>query len=193
MELTLKGKTAVIAGLRGSGKSNFAAVLAESYGALCLIYDTLGEYSGSAAYDRYVPADRGSIAELERVIRACMRSRKYKLLVIDEAHRFAPPKPAPLPLAVRDLNDFCRHAQYDISVAFITQRPVKLHQDITEQADYLILFRLAGKNDQSYLNELSAGLGDAVQTLPDYHFYLCDQARNYKIMAPVAKAKKSDR
>ncbi|MGI2335349.1 MAG: zonular occludens toxin domain-containing protein [Dehalogenimonas sp.] len=174
MEIKLEGKTAVIAGLRGSGKSNLADVLAENYGGSCLIYDTLGEYSGSAAYNRYVPNDRGSVAELERVIRACMRSCKYRLIIIDEAHRAAPPKPAPLSLAIRDLNDFCRHKQYNISVVFITQRPVKLHQDITEQADYLFLFRLAGKNDQNYLNELAAGLGDAVQALPDYHFYLCD-------------------
>lgn len=193
MELELRKKTAVDCGLRGSGKSNLAAVIAETHGKSCLVYDTLGEYSGSATYDRYVPNDRGSVEELERVIRACMRSRKYRLLVIDEAHRFCPPKPAPLPLAVRDLNDFCRHDQYDMAVLFITQRPVKLHQDITEQADYLFIFRLAGKNDQQYLNEISDGLADAVQSLPDYHFVLCDQARNFKIMRPVAKAKKSDR
>lgn len=193
MELNLKGKTGVIFGLKGSGKSNLAATIAESYGASCLIYDALGEYSGSASYDRYVPNDRNSIKELETIIRAVMRTRKYRLFIIDEAHRPAPPKPAPLPLALRDLNDFCRHEQYDISVLFISQRPVKLHQDITEQADYIFLFRLSGKNDQVYLNELSAGLGDAVPKLPDYHFMLVNQKREYKLMAPVAKANKSSR
>lgn len=193
MELNLKGKTAVIFGLKGSGKSNLAATIAESYGGQCLIYDALGEYSASASYDRYVPNDRNSTAELETIIRAVMRSRKYRLFIIDEAHRPAPPKPAPLPLALRDLNDFCRHEQYNISVLFISQRPVKLHQDITEQADYLMIFRLAGTNDQKYLNELSSGLGDAVPKLADYHFMLVNQKREYQLMQPVPKANKSNR
>ena len=191
MDLNLKGKTGVIAGLKGSGKSNLADTIARTYGGQAIIYDTLGEYNEKAPYDLYRPNDRNSTAELEKVIRGVMRSRAYKLLVIDEAHRSCPPKPAPLPLAVRDLNDFCRHEQYDLSVLFITQRPVKLNQDITEQADYLFLFRLAGVNDQKYLNELSAGLGDAVPKLPLYHFYMCDQTRAYTLMAPVPKADKS--
>ncbi len=191
MEINLKGKTAADFGLRGSGKSYLADMLARTYGPQALIYDTLGEYDAKAPYDIYRPRDQNSVAELEKVIRDVMRSRKYKLLVIDEAHRFCPPKPAPLPLAVRDLNDFCRHEQYDISVIFIAQRPVKLHQDITEQADYLFLFRLAGKNDQTYLNEVSDGLGDAVKELPQYHFYLADQARKYQLMRPVEKTNKS--
>ncbi|APV44197.1 hypothetical protein Dform_00852 [Dehalogenimonas formicexedens] len=191
MDLNLKGKTGVIAGLKGSGKSNLADTISRTYGAQALIYDSLGEYNLKAEYDIYRPNDRNSPAELEKVIRGVMRSRAYRLLVIDESHRFCPPKPAPLPLAVRDLNDWCRHEQYDLSVLFITQRPVKLHQDITEQADYLFLFRLAGVNDQKYLNDLSAGLGDAVQTLPPFYFYLCDQTRQYKLMSPVPKADKS--
>ncbi|CAI82866.1 hypothetical protein cbdbA704 [Dehalococcoides mccartyi CBDB1] len=178
--------------MKGCGKSNLAATLLDMYGSTALVYDTLSEYPDTAAYDRYVPANRYNSAELEKITRAVMRSRRYRLFIIDEANRYCPSKPSPLPQAIADLNDWCRHEQYDIVPVYLCRRPTQLNQDLTEQADYLCIFRLAGVNDVKYLNELSAGLGDTVRQLSQYHFVMVDQARNYQVMRPVKKAIKSN-
>nr|BEL00733.1 hypothetical protein DMOBY_05860 [Dehalococcoides mccartyi] len=191
-EINLKGKSVCIFGLKGCGKSNLAATLLGMYGNTALVYDTLSEYSDAQSYDRYVPTNRYNAAELEKITRAVMHSRRYRLFIIDEANRYCPSKPAPLPQAIADLNDWCRHDQYDIIPVYICRRPTQLNQDLTEQADYIAIFRLAGVNDVKYLNELSAGLGDTVQKLPQYHFCLVDPLRNYQVMLPVPKALKSN-
>jgi len=126
------------------------------------------------------------VPELERVVRRVMASKRYKLLVIDEANRFCPSKPKVLPQAVADLNDWRAH--YGLAVGFICRRPVQLNQDLTELAHYLFVFQMPGKNDQDYLNSLSRGLGDAVAKMPKYHFILADPERNYELYSPVNKS-----
>lgn len=184
MNINMRNKTVCIFGLRGTGKSTWAHRLADEFGSAAFVYDTLGETPGSAKYFAYVPASRTSTAELNGIIPMVIKSGRFRLLLIDEANRFAPSKPAPLPKELADLNDQCRH--YGLSVGYIARRPVQLNQDLTELSDYLVIFALKGIRDIKYLNDLSGGLGDAVLALPRYHYILVMPDRSYRQIQPVA-------
>lgn len=188
MELDLENKGFCIFGLPDSGKSTLAHYILAPFGTQALVYDTLHEYP-SVVFDTYCPKDRNSPVELDMVIRIAMR--RYKLIIIDECNRFCPSKPAPLPQAVADLNDWRAH--YGATVGYIARRPVQLNQDLTELAHYLFIFALKGKNDINYLNDLASGLGDTVSELEPYHFVVVDPARAYLIYPPVPREFKTDK
>lgn len=180
--LDFENKAFCIFGLPDSGKSTLANYILAQYGSSAFVYDTLREYP-SEPFDSYPPTDQYDVVELEGIIRAAMTGGRYSLIVIDEANRFCPSKPVPLPQVIADLNDWRAH--YGIAVGYIARRPVQLNQDLTELSHYIIIFCLKGKNDIQYLNDLSAGLGDAVSQLPLYHFIVVDPLRNYQRYAPV--------
>ena len=103
--LDLENKAFCIFGLPDSGKSTLANYILNQYGASAFVYDTLREYPADP-FDSYSPKNQNDVAELESIIRAAIASGRYSLIVIDEANRFCPPKPAPLPQAIADLNDW---------------------------------------------------------------------------------------
>jgi hypothetical protein len=189
MELDLESKGFCIFGLPDSGKSTLVNFILTRWGENAFIYDTLHEYPDQP-FDSYCPDDRYSVAELEPVIRQAM-ARRYGLVVIDEANRFCPSKPAPLPQAVADLNDWRAH--YGMAAGFVCRRPVQLNQDLTELAHYLFVFRLDGLNDTRYLNDLCAGLGDAITRLEPYHFIMYHKGQGFQLMAPVPAEFKTDK
>jgi len=182
----------VVFGLPDSGKSTLTNFILATFGATAFVYDTLNEYPGEP-FDSYSPKGRADVKEFETVLRVAMNSRRYKLIMIDEANRFCPSKPATLPQAVADLNDWRAH--WGLTTGFIARRPVQLHQDLTELAHYLFIFRLTGKNDIQYLNDIADGLGDAVSQLPAFHFVMVNPLREFQVMPPVpatfATAKKA--
>lgn len=180
----LRGKGFVIFGLRGSGKTTIAKYIISQEPAH-MVYDTLHEYAGFNRYlVKYRQFEADGKAELNRFINhIVISSKKIRMFIIDEANRFCPPKPNPLPEAVLQLNDWGRH--FNISCGYICRRPSQLHQDITELADYIFIFNLAGKNDQQYLNELADGLGDAALGLTDHKFIIVDGQRKYVIQEPI--------
>jgi len=186
----LEDKAFCLFGLPDGGKSTLTCYILNQFGAAAFVYDTLNEYPPEP-FDSYAPKDQYSVDELEGIIRAAMRSRRYKLIVIDEANRFCPSKPAPLPQAVADLNDWRAH--YGIAAGYIARRPVQLNQDLTELSNYIISFGLKGKNDIQYLNDLSAGLGDVVSQLEPYHFVVVDPLRNYQVFNPIPVKFKTDK
>ena len=182
----LSNKAFCVFGLRGSGKSYFMHYLAARVGAKCLVFDTLGEIKGDITFDVISPANRYNAGELEVICRWVMAGaggRKYTMFCIDEANRFCPPKPTPLPQAVADLNDWQRHER--ITTGYIARRPVQLNQDLIELAEYLFVFNLKGKSDVGYLESISAGLGEAVFSLAPWHFVCVDPNRNYTVYPPV--------
>tara|TARA_Y100000310_G_C20667579_1_gene808463 strand:+ start:2066 stop:2668 length:603 start_codon:yes stop_codon:yes gene_type:complete len=181
--IDLHRKTFVIFGLRGTGKSTLSNHIASSFKRKCLVYDTLDEVPETAKYDAYLPKVRNNPAELELVIRAYKASSEYELLIIDEANRYAPSKPAPLPPELADINDQCRH--YNLSIGYIARRPCQLNQDLTELSDYMFIYHLKGKADIAYLRNISEGLGKAVLKLPQYHFVMVMPDRSFKIMKPI--------
>lgn len=182
MELDLGNKGFCIFGLPDSGKSTLAHYILNQYGAVAFVFDTLHEYPDSP-FDSYCPEDRYSPVELDMVIRITMK--RYKLIIIDEANRFCPPKPAPLPKAVADLNDWRAH--YGATVGYIARRPVQLNPDLTELSQYLFIFQLDGKNDGNYLNDLCNGLGDSASQLPEFHFILYHKGHGFQIYSPIPR------
>jgi hypothetical protein len=188
--LDLKSKSCCIFGLPDSGKSTLAHYIADSFGSSAFVFDTLNEFPDQP-FDRYAPSRRGDIGELEKIARAVMASRRYSCFILDEANRYCPSKPVPLPQAIADLNDFRAH--YELTTIFIARRPVQLNQDLTELAHYLLLFRLPGRNDIGYLNELATGLGDAVQKVPKYHFMCVHPDRTFNLMKPVQEKFKTNK
>jgi len=183
MMIDLHRKTFVIFGLRGTGKSTLSNHIANNFKSKCLVYDTLNEVSEAAKYDAYVPKVRNNVAELELLITNVKNSRQYELLLIDEANRYAPSKPAPLPPEVADVNDQCRH--YNLSLGYIARRPCQLNQDLTELSDYMFIYHLKGKADIAYLRNISQGLETAVLDLPPYHFVMVKPDRSFTTMKPI--------
>lgn len=188
MNIELRRKAFAIFGLRGSGKSTLMDHLAGLFPAATLLYDTLGEAPNDAAYHVYHPKARNSAAELETVIAAIKDGRRFQLFLIDECNRFAPSKPAPLPEELADLNDQCRH--YDLSVGYIARRPVQLNQDLTELSDYIFIFHLAGHSDIRYLDDMAAGLGQAVLGLKDFEFVVVLRDRSFYVSSPIQPSAK---
>ena len=185
MLVNLDKKTFLILGYKGSGKSTLAKTIATSYGARCLYYDTLHEIPESAKFHAYRPVDRQSVTELEKTVKFLEISKAYRLFLIDESNRYFPPKPSRLPQGIADLNDWCRHPQYNLGVGYIARRPVQINTDLVEICDYMFIFQLGGKNDVAYLNSLRDGLGDTVKDLKPYHFVLANQDRTFKVYPPV--------
>lgn len=186
MNLNLKSKRLCIFGLPGEGKSNLLAFIAAKYGSRAFIYDTMHEYPTNQPFDVYRPSDRYSVPELEKILKLVIKKKRYTLVALDEANRFAPSKPAPLPATLAEINDCCRHVEYNnMTPVWIARRPTQLNQDLTELAHYLIIFNLKGKNDIDYLESFAAGLGETTFNLKPYHFVVVNQRREFKVYSPV--------
>lgn len=181
----LTEKRFVILGLQGSGKTHLAKYLLGQTPA-SIAYDVMHEYKG---YNRYIVKYRqyssDGINELNRLVsQVVIGSGKIKLFILDEANRFCPAKPKPLPDSILELNDWQRH--YHISFGVICRRPVQLHTDLIELAHYLFIFQLKGKNDLLYLDSMAAGLGDKILALPEYHFVIVYPNHEFEVHPPIS-------
>ncbi len=194
IDVDIDGKSFAIFGLPDSGKSTFANYLLATLGPSAFVYDTVHEYPLDKAYTVYRPTDRRNPAELEAVIRTAVFKnpvRRWKYFIIDEANIFCPSKPAPLPRAVADLNDLRAH--YGVALGSIARRPVQLNQDLTDLAHYLFIFKLSGKHDIDYLNNISAGMGDAAGALLPYHFVIRHPNGTWNVSEPIGKEYATDK
>jgi len=190
MKLETANKQGCLFGLPDSGKSTLANWLLTRWGGKAFVFDTLNEFPEKAFY-RYVPVNRGDVSEFETVTRKVMATRQYQFYVVDEANRYLPPKPSPLPPAARDLNDYRAH--YGLGTLFIARRPVQLNQDVTELSNNLILFILDGKNDVDYLNDMCKGLGDTVEHLKPYHFIVYRKGQGFTMCQPIPSSFATDK
>lgn len=180
----LTNKRFVILGLQGSGKSYFARGLLQHEQA-SLVYDVLREYTGFNRYIvKYRQHGKEGLDELNLLVsKVVIGSKRIKLFVIDEANRYCPPKPHPLPDSILELNDWQRH--YGISFGVIARRPTQLHSDLVELAHYMFIFQLKGRNDLAYLDSIAGGLGDQVLALPQYQFVVVHPNHETEIQPPI--------
>ena len=177
--IDLTGKGFCIFGVRGSGKSWLVKHILDSTPGH-LIYDPLDEHGG---YRRYIPDDRQSSDELNKLINDLVIPRKPRLFVVDESNKYIKPKPTPLPSGVADLNDFARH--WGTSCGWVCRRMAQLSTDIVELSNHLFVFKLTGKNDYAYLENLHQGLGDAVRNLGPHEFMSLTNGSEMELHAPV--------
>lgn len=183
-----EGKGICVFGLRGSGKSVWTRNFLSQY-KKHLIVDPMVEYPG---FRRYIPQNRAygkdaineinTLAEMLVVPKKNNGKAKVDLFAIDESNRYCPNR-QPLPHSLLDIMDYQRH--WKLTTVHVARRPVQMNTDIVELANYIIIFNLAGKNDQQYLNDVSKGLGDAVLELPKYHYMYVNENREYKQMKPI--------
>jgi hypothetical protein len=185
----LSNKRFVILGLQGSGKTTQAKHILKSV-KNHIVYDVHHEYTG---FNRYLvqyrqvrkPGDNKdpAIAELNSFVSQCvLLPGQIRLFVLDEANRYCPNK-YPLPSSILTLNDDNRHER--IAFGVVARRAAQLHTDLVELAHYLFVYRLTGKNDYKYLEDIAEGLGDAVRALKDYHYVQVNPDRSFQVMPPV--------
>ncbi len=185
-DLTAKGT--VVAGLRGSGKTNFARLIANVDQDAVLVYDPLGQYP---EFDRIEPKQRSfpqAAEEFARIIKKYQlrdaSKHNYRLLIIDEAQRLAPVAKA-LNRDIALLNSEHRHIP--LGIVWIARRPRELHAEIINLADHMMIFRLPGATDFKFLEDTAKGLGEKVRNLTQYQFTYVDQDRRYWNMEKITE------
>ena len=190
--VTFEGQQVVVAGHRGAGKSTWIQHVADVLGSGVVFYDMNREHEH---FDRYVPDHRRGDemdAEADGVIGRLVvdndPARRPGAVVLEEANRYVPNR-GNIPESVGELVDLGRHYETAItdgvSVFYVTRRPAQLDADVMELADYLVVYRVRGKNDVKRLNDEAPGLGDAARELDDYHYLLVRPDRSWVRMAPV--------
>lgn len=184
MFIEVRDKRFVVLGLQGTGKSYLVKYFLANF-KNSIVYDVMQEHEGFSRYlVTYRQHNDEGIEELNRFVnQVVIESKKIRLFILEEANRYCPSKPVPLPDSILELNDFQRH--YKIAFGLTARRPTQLHSDLVELAHYLFIFRLVGKNDYAYLEAIAEGLGDAVRALPDYHFIVVYPDRKYEIHKPI--------
>ena len=186
MELNLKGKITSIFGLNGSGKTYFTInkILANYK---CLVHDPLHQYPSDRADVFHPKINYPEIAQenelfLEKYVKS--QSKKYDLLIYEEASRTFPSGNRPLYPAMRSFLDTYRHYN-NLGLVFICRRPAQIFTDIPELSHYIISFGNKGLNDIQRLNAESGGLGEIVKTLDNYEYVIVNQDRTYLKMPKI--------
>lgn len=186
--LELKRKQVAVFGLKGTGKSNLLQYLLTEYpghsGHLC--YDVCQEHDSLNTYQPTHRAGDEAEAELAEVTKRMVtnldRDRRPEIYAVEEMSRFCGSH-SPPPDPVYDLVDLARH--YDCGIVTVARRPAQVHSDITELADTVIVYPMAGANDRRKLNNMLSGVGDyAVDDLPEYHFIRIE-GRDWTVHSPV--------
>lgn len=188
MEIELKGKHTVVCGAKGEGKSNFVNyLLGKRKYKNHVIVDPMREHKDLNRYTPRYRRGKRAWAELDgfldRMVIDNDREMRPEIVGLDEANRYTK-KRGELSGPVGELVDLSRH--YGVGSVLVARRPVQLHTDILELADNQVFFRLVGKNDVRYLDDLAEGLGDTVRNLDKYHFVV-KKGVDYKAHSPVAE------
>ncbi len=164
---------------------------------MAVIVDPLREWDDLGGPGRSIitPAHRNypeSAADADKILRTLVlktpQVRKVDLWLLDEANRYCP-HGKPMPRTIDWLNDTIRHLEPDPSVAglskkngmawlLIARRPVQLAVHLVELAHIVIFFRLTGRNDLRYADDLHDGLGDRIRTLGHHEFIVRDAHGN---------------
>lgn len=185
--LNLDVKKIIIVGMNGSGKTELVKHLCRNQ-PQHMIYDYHHEYNG---FNRYIVAKKNSyeerVAELTGFVQYHLKKNPTRLFVIDELNQFCLPKPATLPEPLLDISDNHRHWYNENGISFIgvTRRMSQLHTDLIELAHYRIFFRLQGKNDLQYLENLKKGLSNVVVNLQPFQFAILDMQGNVEVHNPI--------
>jgi hypothetical protein len=183
--IDLSSKSIMIFGLKGSGKTVLTNFLADNNQPSLIVDTTKHDYPKTKG-DRYLPTHTQysdeAISEMNTLINKKVLTKKYSFFAIDELNNFAPSMRL-MPSAMVKLNEETRHIP--ITFCGIARRPASINNNLVEVADYLVFFRLVGKNDIIYLDSIKEGLGDTVKKLKDFCFVLLNPRREVEIFKPI--------
>jgi DNA helicase HerA-like ATPase len=179
---SLRGKQIGVFGMRGTGKTTWTKWLLRKF-KKPVVFDPLNEY---ADFTRYVPETREAGDELKAEFSHfwnTINRKRIGCMAVDEANRIAPNRETPSP-ALRDIIDLGRHES--ITYILIARRPTQITTDAVELVDYLVFFRLDGKNDIKYINDIKEGMGDAVAGLSGHKFVFYDRSDGvFRVHEPI--------
>ena len=178
----LRDKQISVFGLRGTGKSVWTKWFIRKFNRP-IVFDPLDEYKD---FTRYVPTAREPGEEMQAEFDAFFRSirgKKISCLAIDEANRIMPNREKPS-VSCRDIIDLGRHDKR--CYVFIARRPTQITTDAVELTDRIVFFRLDGKNDIKYIEDIKEGMGEAVRQLKPFHYLIYDRSDgSYLVHSPV--------
>jgi len=175
-----------LTGLRGSGKSNAARYIASLDPKSVLVYDPMDQYP---EYDRIQPKKTQYPDSVEEFARIAKREHlddaskhKWRLLVIDEAKRIAPNNYQLHPFVAK-MN--AEHRHWPLGIVWVSQRPRQLHFDVVNLVDYMLVWRLPGATDGTFLDDTAKGLGNTVLELAEFEYVFVDKDRRFHVMPPL--------
>ncbi len=156
---------AIIAGMRGTGKTEFLRKLASSLSVPMTLFDPLNQYP-EFKNRRYVPRS-DEIAEFEALSEKIWAKGNH-LLVVEEAEIVFKNKAEITPKAKEIV---LRGRNKGIGLFCCTRRIADFHKTPMSQANHLFLFKMYLPNDIAYISQfMPKGEADKLLTIPDYHF-----------------------
>lgn len=137
----------VVAGMRGSGKTNLVKVLISPLTIPHTIYDPLDQY-GNVSKHRIVPQP-DTVATFEATCRRIWERGNY-LLIVEECEVYLREKHELTPYAKLCI---LRGRNRGIGMWLVTRRIADLHKTPVSQADHLFLYRMFLPNDIDYISQ----------------------------------------
>lgn len=187
MEIDLRGKHFMTFGKKDTGKSYFNNWLMSQTSGPYAVFDPLHEHTDYSDEDIIIrPTEiRGeqAVEQLQDAVDFVRHNRsEIDYIFVDEINRFHQ-KGGQLTGPLGDLVDFSAH--YNLAMGGIARRPVQVHTDLRELADYLFIFRLNGISDVRTLDDIARGLGERVASLQPREFMVVHPNGEYEKHSPI--------
>lgn len=168
----------IIAGQKGSGKTEWVKKYLNDLTIPFIIYDPNSEYLSDFPNNTYVPQTE-EVTEFSNFCKAVWNKGNI-IMVVDEAEGVLR-EHSPLPPYAYQIVRRGRHR--GIGLIILTRRPAELNKTVISLSEYVILFRFFLPNDIKYLGQF-IGVENAMKLpkLKDYHFLIYNRGmtRSFK-------------
>lgn len=194
-DIDLNGKHFMTFGKKNTGKSYFNNWLMSRTSGNYAIFDPLHEHTDYGDDDLcFRPTStRGEEAheQLGDFLTYVVENRDhYDFVWIDEINRFHG-KGGTLDGPIGDVTDF--NAHYGMGVGGIARRPVQVHTDLRDLADFTFVFRLNGVSDVRTLDDMARGLGERAASLDQREFIILFPDGSYRKADPIKDKVRHDK
>lgn len=183
----------LIAGKRGSGKTNLTLYLIDTFtklGANIIVIDPVFDLKDNLAKinqeyaDKIIHVPYGNQKQFDALLYKLMKDKWKGIIIADEADKFFP-NMTKLTEIENYFIQIGRH--HGIGLIAVTRRLAKMHTDLTSQANKLYMFKHWQRADIDYLKE--SNLGDyahLLKNLAKYEFlYLDTDVEFVQVCEPV--------
>lgn len=186
-DIDLTGSHVLVLGKKNTGKSYFTNYLMSISNGPYLSFDPMREHEDYGRDDIVIRPDatRGddAVQALDDAINFLEENRDtFEWCFVDECNRFHT-KGGTLDGAIGALADY--NAHYGMGMCMVARRPVQVHTDLRELADWLFVFRLTGQNDVRTLDNISRGLGERAASLNPREFMVVAPSGEYWRHDPI--------